>query len=736
MALMVIKKTSGFARLFLAILFAVFFFALFSPRSFLAQEPIRLQKPLEHQVTVALKLIQVYVTDKKGNPISTLNKEDFVLHDNDKPMTLTEFERHTLDAPPGKAAQPVEIQIATTPTPPSQNLSRKFLLFFDFAYNNPRGVRKSKDAALHFLDTELKPGDEVGLFSYSLTRGLSIHEFLTPDLRKVREALEVLDAKGIAGRADDIEQEFWREVSEGSGGGGMGGDDLAMGRNPTVNPLFNWKRQETKSQAQNFILKLTALAKAFRYIPGQKHFILFSTGIAGSLLYGKQGGNPSEPRSGGTLYDTGDFVLRTRYEEMLKELSSANCSVFAFDTREAALVPSLFDYDEKTFGVGRNRDIFSSRGVQQDQGLIFKDDKITGFDSLSKLSKDTGGRYFSNINEFERNLDQLQNITGTYYVLGYYIGEQWDGRFHEVKVAVNKKGFEVRAQSGYFNPKPFREYSALEKQLQLVDLALSDAPLFQTPLAAGVVALSGFGDSSLALLVRLSPDNVERLAGGKTEITTFVLDERGNLKDILRTEDDLTRFKGRAVVYASEAKLEPGSYKCRIVIRNLESGISAIATTQAFVARPPASGIQLHPPLLLLASEKAFYLEGRKKGAPAGRAEVSWTGLYPFATDLFSPLVGVAAKGTVNIFALLPCSLIGIESPQLAFKVVLVNSNTGEKINPEVISAEKVFQNGAFIQTLAIPVEKLAAGDYILYFYAEESVSKTLAHTSAAFSVR
>jgi VWFA-related protein len=734
MALMVIRQASGFIRPSPAILLTVLFFALFYPSGSLSQEPIRPQKPLEYQVAVTLKLIQVYVTDKKGNPISTLNKEDFVLYDNGKLITLTEFERHTLNAPPGKAAQPTEIQIAATPTPPSQTLSRKFLLFFDLAYNNMRGVRKSKDAALHLLDTELRPGDEVGLISYSLTRGLSINEFLTADHRKVREALEALDAKGIAGRADDIEQEYWREVTEGSEGGGMGGDDLPHAS--IVDPRYNWKRQEMKSQAQNFIIKLTALAKACRYIPGQKHFILFSTGIASSLIYGKQGGDPTGSSSGGTFLDTGDFILRTRYEEMLKELSSASCSVFAFDTREAAMVPSLFDYDEKTFGVGRNRDIFSQRGVQQDQGLIFKDNKITGFYTLSKLSKDTGGRYFSNINEFERNLDQLQNITGTYYVLGYYIGEQWDGRFHEVKVALNKKGFEVRAQSGYFNPKPFREYSDLEKQLQLLDLALSDIPLYQTPLAAGVAALSGFGDSTLALLVRLSPDNVERLAGGKTEITTFVFDERGDLKDVLRTEDDLTRFKGRAVIYASEAKLEPGTYKCRVVARNLETGISAVATTQAFVTRLPALGIQLHPPLLLLASEKAFYLEGRKKGTPAGKPEVSWTGLYPFAADLFSPLVGVAAKGTVNIFALLPCSLIGIETPQLAFKVVLVNSKTGEKINPEVISAEKVFQNGAFIQTLAIPVEKLAAGDYILYFYAEESASKTMAHTSAAFSIR
>ncbi len=87
-------------------------------------------------------------------------------------------------------------------------------------------------------------------------------------------------------------------------------------------------------------------------------------------------------------------------------------------------------------------------------------------------------------------IDQVQAMTGTYYVLGYPVNEQWDGKFHEVKVEVKRKGCEVRAQAGYFNPKPFSEYSDLEKQLHLFDLALNERAFSRMPAYVPMIALS------------------------------------------------------------------------------------------------------------------------------------------------------------------------------------------------------------------------------------------------------
>jgi len=702
---------------------------------------IRPQKPLAHEVSVTLKLIQVYVIDKKGNPVSDLGKDDFVLTDSGRAVTLTEFERHTIAPPPG--APPKDLTAGTPalrppPVPTAPSISRKFILFFDFAYNNQRGIKKGKEAILHFLDNGVLAGDEVALFSYSLTRGLSINEFLTADHKKVRAAVEALDVKSVAGRAEDVEQEYWLQAT---------GQLQPRSGEPNDIP---WRRMDSKKQAENYILKLTALAKALRYVSGQKHLILFSTGISNSLIYGGAAGTPREGNSGGSSsraqsaspFELADRILQQRYEALYKELSSSNCAIFSFDTRAGPMTPTLFIVDEATFGDGKNsRDMFTTDGVRQNQSTIFREDKLTGLYSLTKLSKDTGGKYYGNIDEYERNFDEVRTLTGTYYVLGYPISQAWDGAFHQIKVEVKRKGCEVRAQSGYFNPKPFKEYSDLEKELHLLDLALSDNPVFQTPGRGAMVPLAAEPaneGSNLILLTRLPIDAVAKLGSGPAEFVTLIFDESDNLADLRRTTADLSHHKDKSVYYASGATIPPGSYQCRFVARNLENGESAVASTKTFVPKPLERGIRLHAPLLLVPGTNAAYLEGdlRKTKDTQAADRRSWTSLYPFDDAAYVPLLGPPLMGTSEIRAVVPCTIAGLDSYRLIFKAAFVNTATGERTSPRVIPEEQISAVGLVIQTLTVSLEGLASGSYVLYLYAEESQSKSLSYATAPLTIR
>jgi hypothetical protein len=68
--------------------------ALLSGGPPLRQEKSPPQEALQYEVTVSLKLVQVYVTDKNGQPVADLNKEDFIVLDDGKPVAVTDFERH------------------------------------------------------------------------------------------------------------------------------------------------------------------------------------------------------------------------------------------------------------------------------------------------------------------------------------------------------------------------------------------------------------------------------------------------------------------------------------------------------------------------------------------------------------------------------------------------------------------------------------------------------------------
>ena len=89
------------------------------------------QASLQHEVSVVRKLVQVYVSDKRGNPITDLQKDDFILYDNKDEKQITEFERHALSLPGTAAPAPAAEPAVTAIEPPEPLLSRRFFMLFD-----------------------------------------------------------------------------------------------------------------------------------------------------------------------------------------------------------------------------------------------------------------------------------------------------------------------------------------------------------------------------------------------------------------------------------------------------------------------------------------------------------------------------------------------------------------------------------------------------------------------------
>jgi VWFA-related protein len=691
-------------------------------------------KPLQYEVSVVLKLIHVYVMDKKGNPVPDLAVGDFTVTDNGQPVTVTDFERRVLQAAP--AVAPAEAPVPPPakkiePAPPAaRDENRKFFLYFDFAYNNPRGITKARKAALHFLNTDVAAGDEVALVSYSMLKGFVVHEYLTTDQAKVQKAIEDVGQKEIVGRADEVEEQYWQQATEGL-------RDWDNSRGATESGEIgetNIKRWESKQIVQRFLLGMTTLAKALRIVPGQKQFILFSSGIPASLLYGNQAGTPMGNRDdtgkwdqgSKVLFETGDPVLRSQAEEMNKEFAASGCSFFVFDTRESAIKTSLFERESQTLETGK-RTAFSPTSAFE-ANSIYKSNRITGFETLDRLAKTTGGEYFSNIDRYEKNFDQVQAMTGTFYVLGFPVNERWDGKFHEVKVEVKRKGCEVRAQAGYFNPKPFSEYSDLEKQLHLFDLALNERAFSRMPAYVPMTALSSAaeGITRLAILARVPGEVTEELSGKRVEFVAIFFDGKGEISDVIREEVDPASLRGRDVAFAAGATLRPGDYVCRLVIRDMDTGLSAVASTKATIVKPQVTGLQLGTPLMLEEGTKCSFLSA---GSRKAKGAFPWVDIYPYDSSRFSPILKEAAATTVSVQVVIPCAVPGGAEADIALSANLVNATSGQRLPVTISRTEKIRKGPLEIMTLELPIGGFAPGAYYLHFYAEDRVSKSLGHT-------
>jgi len=678
-------------------------------------------KPLQYDVSVNLKLIQVYVTDKSGRPVRDLAKDDFVLYDNGKPVTITDFEKHDLaEAPAGPAGPVPETKPVPAPAGPPA-INRKFIVLFDFAFNTHKGVAAGVKAALGFLDANVGPEDETALVSYSALKGLKIHEFLTTDRATVRKAVASLSAKDIAGRADEVEQAYWQLVE--------------LSQSELAKPVTLEKelsriemlRQESTRQAQNYFQALSRLAQALRLVQGQKNVLFFSSGVPASLVNStRTTGGSGMRRSGlgspGSTFEIGNSELRPLQEAMLKEFSASNCSFYSFDTRETAMVESLFARDELKFERGL--------GVT---GGPFRDDRTTGMDSLRRLSRQTGGKYYSNIIRYEKNFEEVDAVTAAYYVLGYPVRSAVDGKFHNVRIEVKRKGCQVRTQPGYFDPKPFREYTDLEKNIHLFGLALNEKSDFLLPKALAISAFhyaSGPGHRVRAM-ARVPREVWSGLGGKKVELVALFFDAQDNLLSLQRTAVDPGGYKGRDILFTAGAAPRPGMTKCRVIIRDLDTGRSAVASAKAYSPAPGGPALMAHSPLVVVEREGPYLLEGVVKGAPESP---SWREIFPYDPSKTCPVLEGEIVEAAKVGVIVPYSASGMLPADVVIKANLVNSVTGRDLAVPVELKESSTRGGGGTLRLELPLDGVEPGPYVLYIHLADKASG--AQTSAHVSLR
>lgn len=673
------------------IIFLISIFGLFSA----TQQENKFSSSLQHEVTVTLKLIQIYVTDKEGNPVTDLEKTDFQLFDNKKLKTITEFEKHNLillrkklETEKLKTDKP-----AYTPTE-LPHISRKFLLFFDFAFNDPQGVPKAKKAALHFINTQLHPEDEVAVLSYDTFKGVTLHEYFTLEHSKVRKVVEGFGMKNAIGRAENLGTNLWETFGYEYNPRGSRGGESAGGGVSASSGLGNKRLYE--NQVRNYTQQIKDLARALRYIPGTKHILLFSGGVVNSILYGSR-----LPKTrGGTMRASfsrglrGSALLRNLYEIMGKELAASNSPIYPVNT------------------AGKGTAHFRERSEMGDY-------------SLRQLAGISGGSYYDNITSYEEVTEKIQSITSSSYVLGYYIDEKWDGKYHKLKIKVNRKGCKVFGQLGYFNPKPFTKYTEMEKILHLIDLALSEKPLLQKPLNFPLLTLP-FSDKAkpnLAVIAKTPGKLLKDISGDRMEVVTLIFDKENNITVIQKKRVSAINLARQSSYVYSFCSLSPGDYDCRVVIRNLKTGQGAVASSSLTLPTGQDSGFRLYPPLLLVPENNALYIKVEEKDKKA--ADLSLSDIYHFDSTQYAPVVKDIDKKIIKMRAVVRCFIAGIIEPKIQFSVYLLHAGTGNKIFVSHSILNRTQEQNDQIYLLELVPGELQTGEYTLFITVDELKTKT-----------
>jgi VWFA-related protein len=662
------------------------------------------QRAPKYDAAAIIKLVAVRVLDAAGRPVTGLRKEDFLLTDNGARQVITEFESYVL----GEAGMEL-VAVGKEAQTPAPLLKRRLFIFLDLQGSDVDGLKNAKAAALHFVDTQLRPGDEVGVIGFSPIRGFFIQEYLTTDHKKIRQAIE--RAKELApsaaaamgfgpedgggGRGGGGRGSGSAIVSEGPGytndtgvdanvvslGKGSGGAGSFIGASATVTVPGTGKYAKTDFEPRMF-----DLAETLKYVPGNKSLVLFSSRDIGAVA-----------------------------KSLGQSFAASGTPIYAVNTKNWIMMGWLSPVKEKHLYLEH---------------------------SLKELALASGGEYFADIEAVSAIAGEVQALSGNFYVLGYYIKENWDGKFHKVGVELEKPGYRVLAQAGYFSPKPFAEMSDFEKEIHLFGLLSADAPVGAAmDLAVAEVGVERTGGRDGIVLVEAAVDPKTGVSPAKVELIALIRNEDRVPVVSRKWTLDLSTYGGKTLLFSFVSPKAPGKYDGRVIVRDVETGQPAAGRFVFEVPAPPGEGLVLSSPVIFVPGEASKLVRLQLARASRGQpAEPTIVDLYPFIPKDRRIVVRDLDAETGQVMAVLPIRVpagVAGAPPQVEIAVRLIPRFGGEDIPVDVQVVEaKTGKDGREFLILRIDLPRPRPGEYDLEITATEEASGRIGSVRTSLVLR
>jgi VWFA-related protein len=514
---------------------------------------------VEFRTQTVLVQVPVVVTDKSGKHLHGINKDDFTLLENGKPVSIAAFEELTANSDPLvvppvtpgqfrnltiEGAQPrnvVVIALDTVNTP-----------FLDQAYGRRELVK--------FLAHNLDSGHVLALMLIT-SHGLKVVQGLTSDPARLMQALK--KASGEISPLETVSTEAQADAAT--------GDMPTNSFSPYADPL---------SAIDSFVEYGDAVEAQFRQGNAIETTMNSFLGIAQSLsgvpgrksLIWATGGFPFSMDSPATV--PGGY-LSLLYERTMLALNETEVSVYPVDIR-GLMNNSMFTEGNRSgsvTGLNASRQLSNRMWLQQSK-----------FDTLNDFADMTGGRAFYNTNDLAGSFQRAADDASSYYMLGYYLDtHNTKPGWRSLKVKVGKKDVETRARSGFFvtnstmNP-------LLSRNLDMSNALHSPIEGTGVPVTVQWLNLSPAGDKKKAVfLAHMPAGSLSFDPAGRDQLNfdfaALAYDKDGKeagqaslsfTKPV--PQDQLASVRASGMNFRNALELAPGKYTVRFVVRDNVTG--------------------------------------------------------------------------------------------------------------------------------------------------------------------
>jgi VWFA-related protein len=542
-------------------------------------------------------LVDVRVTDHKGDPATNLQQSDFKVYEDGVLQKINSFDLENIQKlvqETGKNGKPAEINLGALPKTTPQETYRRLVqnhrmvvLFFDLSSMQIPDLLRALESAQNFAKTEMTPADLVAVVTYS--SNLKVVQDFTNDrdaLSKAIKSIQIGQSSTLASSGS---------VGEAGGTDSFGNEVVAQDTGNAFTP------DETEFNIFNTDEKLSALqslANLLQAVPGRKSVIHFSSGI-------EQTGVDNEAQLQATI----DAANR------------ANVSFYTLDARGLMAMPP---------GGGASAASPSGTAIYTASAVSSQINSLhNSRETLSTLATDTGGRMFTDLNNFAPVFQYVQKANSSYYLIGYTPSNtKADGKFRRIRVeVVEGRGLKVEARPGYYAPVSFGRSSGQQKELQLADALNSEAPFLDLPLAVETAYfLQSDGHYYVVLAAKIPGSSIPFHQHSSDHQTQFDFAWRatdsngkvaGALRDTLPVKLDASTFetvlKGN-ILYVGGLVLPPGAFKLKVVARENLTG--KMGTFEKQLVLPPVGKTGFALSSVVVSNELSKKLPTRPERGP------------------------------------------------------------------------------------------------------------------------
>jgi len=380
-----------------------------------AQEPTSEVPSITIRANTRLVLVDVVVTDKKGQPVTGLNAEDFTVEENGKKQKIATFsppsanQKAPQSLPPGLLTnRPEYLKPAGVPT----------VLLLDAANSHFQDQSYGRSQMLKYVVEQAEAGNAMAVMG--LTDRLQVFQDFTSDPKILTTAIRKLQPQEPILQA---------------------GTSLP----PTLiagDPVLAVQIQSFQNQAVGFLLErrtqvtlqaMRDLARSLGGLPGRKNVVWL----------------------------TADFPF-----DLIPEDTTMS------DEEVVANLPSLANAENNVIVNGAGQALAQQRGLHNQEirqaefalanagiavypvdmrGLMVRGIDVEVTTALKQLAGQTGGKAYVSQNEIKNGIALAASDEKASYALGYYPeNKKWDGKFRTIKVKVNQGDREIRHRKGYF----------------------------------------------------------------------------------------------------------------------------------------------------------------------------------------------------------------------------------------------------------------------------------------------